>query len=361
MTARARLVLLCAAAWACRERAPVRPPATSRAALPLAVTPLPPRVARGVSYAHDWSARGTQGYGSASDRAQLDRLRALGATWVSVTPFGYLRSLEEAEVHAAYERPGSETDAALTATIREAHARGLRVLLKPHLWVRGSWPGAVDPRDPARAAALVQSWGRITSHYAELAARERVEALTVGVEMDPLAVRAPQAWRAVIADARARYRGTLTYAANWSSAAEISFWEALDVVAVNHYAPLADAPGVCAPDVAATRARASLAAYAAVGRRCGRPVWLTEVGFRRDARALTEPWTWSRHEPVCEGDLQSAGYAATFRAVAEEPAVEAVFLWKWFTSGGEEEEGATGFVFAGRPAEAVVRGAFRAP
>ncbi len=279
---------------------------------------------------------------------------------MSVTPFGYLRGVDDAEVHAAYERPGSETDAALAATIREAHARGLRVLLKPHLWVRGSWPGAVAPPDPARAAALVRSWGRVTAHYADLAARERVEALTVGVEMDALAARAPQAWRAVIADARARFGGTLTYAANWSSAAAIPFWDALDVVAVNHYAPLADAPGRCAPDAAAARARASLAAYAAVGRRCGRPVWLTEVGFRRDARALAEPWAWSRQEPVAEGDLQSVGYAATFRAVAEEPAVEAVFLWKWFTSGQEEEEGAAGFVFAGRPAEGVVRGAFRA-
>jgi len=351
----------CAILAACRERAPVRPLPLRPNEAPAPLLSLPARVARGVSYAHDGSGQGSQGYGSASDRAQLDRLRALGATWVSVTPFGYLRSLDDAEVHAAYERPGSETDAALTATIRAAHARGLRVLLKPHLWVRGSWPGAVDPRDPTRAEALVRSWGRVTSHYADLAAREGVEALSVGVEMDPLARSAPSAWRAVIADARTRFQGTLTYAAHWSSAGEVTFWDALDVVSVNHYAPLADAPGPCALEAAYGRARASLAAYAGVGRRYGRAVWLTEVGFRRDARALVEPWAWARGEAPCGGDLQGVGYAAMFRAVREEPAVEAVFLWKWFTSGGEEEEGASGFVFAGRPAEAVVREAFRAP
>jgi hypothetical protein len=59
-------------------------------------------------------------------------------------------------------------------------------------------------------------------------------------------------------------------------------------------------------------------------------------------------------------DLQPLGLRATFRAVSEEPAVTAVFLWKWFTSGGAEEEGARGFVFAGHPAEAVVREAFGA-
>jgi hypothetical protein len=325
------------------------------------VRPLAATVARGVSYAHDWSDRGARGYGTPSDRAQLDRLRALGATWVCVMPFGYLRSRDEFTVRSSYARDGAERDAALVATIREAHARGLHVLLKPHLWVHGSWPGEVDPAREDDARALVDSWALLTRHYADLAAREHVEALTVGVEMDRLARRVPDRWRVLIADARTRYHGTLTYAANWSELATVPFWDALDVVSVNHYAPLANAPGPSGRADVDARARAALAAHVAVARRYGRRLWLTEVGFRRDARALVEPWAWVQQSQAPVMELQSTGYAATFRAIAAEPTVSAVFAWKWFTSGGDEEEGERGFVFTGRPAEAIIRRAFARP
>lgn len=325
------------------------------------VAPLPAGVARGVAYAHDWSNRGAQGYGTASDRAQLDALRALGATWVSVMPFGYMRSARDTAVRASYDRPGAEHDAALVATIRAAHARGLRVLLKPHLWVHDAWPGAVDPPDEASARAVVAQWSTLTLHYADLAAREGVEALTVGVEMDPLARRVPSAWREMIAAVRARYRGTVTYASNWSDVATVPFWDALDVIAVNHYAPLADASGTVPLDVATARARATLAGYDAVSRRVGRPVWLTEVGFRRDADALVRPWQWVQSSSAAMMDLQVLGYAATLRAVAATPSITGVFAWKWFTSGGDEDEGPRGFVFRGRPAESLLRDAYRAP
>lgn len=323
---------------------------------------LPGTVARGIAYAHDWSYGGLRGYGTASDRAQLERLRALGADWVCVMPFGYLSGLRATEVQASYNRPGSETDRALALTIREAHARGFRVLLKPHLWIHGSWPGALTPASPEATRALLGSWGALTLHYADLAARERVEALTVGVELDPLARADPAGWRALVRDVRARYRGLVTYSCNWSEVETIPFWDALDVVSVNHYAPLADAPGPADPDALEARARASIARYASVGRAVGRPVWLTELGYRRDARALVEPWAWVEQVPDAGAmDLQSLGLRATLRAVAREPLVTGVFVWKWFTSGGTEEEGDRGFVFAGRPGEAVVREAFRAP
>lgn len=321
---------------------------------------LPAGFARGVSYAHDWSQRGARGYGTESDRAELARVRAMGATWVSVMPFGYLSGPTSAALRTSYDRPGAERDEALRATIRSAHARGLRVLLKPHLWVHGSWPGAVDPPREEDAAALVDAWGALTLHYADLASQERVEALTVGVEMDRLARRAPARWRAMIAAVRGRFRGTVTYAAGWSEVERVPFWDAVDVIGVDHYAPLATAPGRVDPARLEAAALASLQRYAAVSARVGRPVWLTELGFRRDARALLEPWLWVAQSNAPEMDLQSLGYAATLRAVRRVPCVQGVFAWKWFSSGGAEDEGARGFAFEHQPAEAVLREAFLA-
>jgi hypothetical protein len=321
-------------------------------------TALPPGFARGVSYAHDWSQRGVRGYGTESDRAELARVRAMGATWVSVMPFGYLPGPTSTALRTSYDRPGAERDEALRATIRRAHALGLRVLLKPHLWVSGSWPGAVDPPREEDAAALVDAWGALTLHYAALAAQEGVAALTLGVEMDRLARRAPARWRAMITAVRGRYRGTLTYAAGWSDVEGIPFWDALDVIGVDHYAPLAGVEGPVAVEAVEAAARSSLQRYATLSERVGRPVWLTELGFRRDARALVEPWAWVAQSHAPEMDLQSLGYAATLRALRGVPCVQGVFAWKWFSSGGDEDEGSRGFAFEHRPAEGVLREAF---
>lgn len=324
--------------------------------------PLPAGVIRGVCYAHDWSDRGARGYGTESDAAQLRRLRDLGATWVSVTPFGFLPSATATAVRGAYDRRGAETDAALATTIARAKALGLRVLLKPHLWVRGSWPGALRPPGAAGEEALMRTWSALALHYADLAARAGADALTLGVEMDPLAFARPDLWTALAAAVRARYAGMITYAANWGAQDRVAFWAALDAVAIQAYAPLADGPGA---DRAAVlrRARAVMAGYAATGRRAGRPVWLTELGFRRDGEALVRPWVWPGDVPpaALARDDQALGYEAALRAVAAEPGVHGVFLWKWFSSGGYEDDGARGFVFNGAPAEGVVRAAFRPP
>ena len=42
------------------------------------------------------------------------------------------------------------------------------------------------------------------------------------------------------------------------------------------------------------------------------------------------------------------------------PCVQGVFAWKWFSSGGDEDEGSRGFAFEHRPAEGVLREAFAA-
>lgn len=349
-----------ASLWFSCRRGVVAPP-PPRAVNP-SVAPLPPNVLRGVSYAHDWSGRGVAGYGTESDRAQLRAVRAAGATWVSVMPFGYLRDARETHVRTSYDREGSESDAALRRSIGYARGLGLRVLLKPHLWIPGTWPGALRPRDAASCEALVGSWSELTMHYAALAQETGAEAFTLAVEMDEVARGCPTAWRALIARVRTVFFGTLTWAANWGEPEAVPFWDALDVIGVDHYAPLSTTRGAAGAERAAViaRAREALGRYVALGRRWHKPVWLTEVGFRQDDLSLVEPWSWpeERHAES-QVDLQSIGYEATFAAIAQTPGIEAVFLWKWFTSGGTEDEGPSGFVFNGRPAESVVRGAFR--
>jgi hypothetical protein len=316
--------------------------------------------ARGIAYSHDWSNQGANGYGSDADRAQLERLEQHGVSWIAVMPYAVADGPQARSIRSTRGLASGEGDPLVERTIRDARSRGLRVMLKPHLWVRDSWPGALGARRAA-ARELVRSWASIIDHYASMAERTGADALAIGTEMDQLAVNAPDEWRAIIAAARARYRGIITYCANWDSYPRVSFWGELDVVSVQDYAPRADGAVTDARLAAlASRSRAVIAEYARFARRVDRPLWLTEVGFRCDDDALAHPWRWPGPDDRCRDcALQARAFDSTLAAIAVHPEVRGVFAWKWFTSGGIEDEGRCGFALTDSQTRAVLQRWFR--
>ncbi len=90
---------------------------------------------------------------------------------------------------------------AVGKAIDQAHARGLRVMLVPHLWVEtGGWRGEIEPLAPdvkkadgdyafrGRATEgamrrLAQSYRTFVLAWAELAEKHGVDMLSVGVEL----------------------------------------------------------------------------------------------------------------------------------------------------------------------------------
>jgi len=171
--------------------------------------------------------------GRAVDAGDLEPLVRLHASWISQTPFGWQAEPEDTEIETATSGHvlWGESDEGLIETTRLAHARGIRVLLKPHLWLRRGWPGDIAMRREEDWRAWFASYREFILHYADLAQRAGIEALAVGTELGGTTRREAE-WRALIADVRARYRGKLTYCANWSEDVEhVAFWDALDWIA----------------------------------------------------------------------------------------------------------------------------------
>lgn len=323
---------------------------------------LPAAVSRGVCFAHSYQDGGARGYGSPTSARSLDELRGLGATWVSLTPFGFMESLHSDEVRPIFDHPAGETDARVRAEIRAAHARGLAVQLKPHLWIQGGeWRARIDPGDDAAWTRWFDSYRAWLMHYAHLAAIERVEALVVGVELGSSVAQTPDRWRALIADVRRVFHGELLYAANWDAVDDVPFWDALDAIGVSFYAPLADEPGASCESMRARAGRA-LDRYRALSERVGRPLVLTEVGYRAASDGAVRPHEWpERAEVAVDERAQSQALAALLSAVASRSFVRGVFLWKWFTDPDTREEGPAGFSPRGKRAEGVLRAAYAPP
>ena len=343
--------------------APQRPPTHERATTP----PLDSGFYRGFTFAHE-AYDGQRGYGGPTVYASLDSLLRLGTDAVAIVPYTWLRDPGTPRDFPVAERVGTERDEAVIHAVHAAHERGMRVLLKPQIWVGGGhWPGDIGFDAAADWAAFFEDYRAWLMHYAQLAEAQGVDALCIGTELGQVTLRHPGFWRKLIAEVRGVYGGKLTYAANWGEEFEgITFWDALDVVGCNGYYPLSQNPDATDEELYAG-AKAWLVRANNVAAAAGRPLWLTEIGYRSVEQAWRNPHAAADGRAPSQA-CQRRCFAALFAATAEAPTLEGMFIWKWpsylghgFTPDAQPDrgEGPVGFAPGGKEAAAVVAAYYR--
>ena len=329
-------------------------------------TPVPPvavgaQFQRGVCYAH--IHRQDRGYGSDESRATMRRLRSLGVSWLSLTPFGYQRSVRSAEV--IFRGDPSMRDSAFAREVRVIHSLGMKAMIKPHIWAgdfwSGQWSGEIRMRSDAEWDEWFQSYETFILHFAALAERCGADAFCVGCELGETTKAKPERWRTLIARLRKVYRGPLTYAANWHEEYEkVSFWDALDWIGVNAYFDLSDDRTPAAGRI--ERAWDPITArMGALSGRWRRPVVLTEVGFRSVDRPAKKTSAWPEFDSGrhVNAEAQRACYEGTFQALWGKPWLAGMFWWKYYSSPGGEGPEEADFTPAGKPAEDVLARYYR--
>jgi hypothetical protein len=219
------------------------------------------------------------------------------------------------------------TDAAILHAAATARRLGMEVTLKPQIGIRtGSWIGSARPAD---ATAFWASYRTMLLHYADLARQAGATTLVIGTEMRTLSADEAR-WRPLIAAARERFHGRLTYAANYDEFQRVPFWDALDYIGIDAYFALAS-PGDPAPATdrlaAAWRDRGYLAAIAATSARTGKRVLFTEIGYRGAHAAATRPGDW-RARDTPDTRVQASAYQAFYDAVASQPWMAGVYWWE---------------------------------
>jgi hypothetical protein len=304
------------------------------------------------------------GYGSAAYRRTLGEARAMGATWVAVTPFGRVADLAGRGVDLSFEAPFEDNRRAIARAVAMAHARGLRVLLVPHLWVEsGEWRALIDPKTDEGWARWAESYTRFVVAWATVAEETRADMFSVGVELRSwvTTARAPS-FAPVVAAVRRVYGGIVTYSANWDDVADTSILGELDVIGVNAFYPLADEDGAGEEKLreGGARVRAKVRALAEAWQR---PVVFTEIGYTTRRDPAIKPWLWpdAMSKVTIDEAAQAAAYRALVAPLLDEPDFAGFFVWRVYADPDDaSQEAPWGFSPRGKLAELVVRDAFAA-
>ncbi|WP_229728591.1 glycoside hydrolase family 113 [Hymenobacter glacieicola] len=277
--------------------------------------------------------------GDSVSSLDLEPLVRAHVTWIAQTPFGWQAgaATPEIQLHTGVGHRGywGESDRGLTLTSQRARQRGIRTLLKPHLWLRGgsgTWPGDVKMNSEVDWQRWFASYSVFMLHYARLAETSGMEALCIGTELQH-SVGHEAEWRALIAQVRAVYHGQLTYAANWNAEFEqVRFWDALDFIGIQAYFPLSATER---PTKAALLKawQEPLRRIAALQRKVKKPVVFTEIGYKTTPDAAIEPWSWPDRTAVLttpDETTQATCYAAMFETFWPRKWFQGLFVWKWY-------------------------------
>jgi hypothetical protein len=138
----------------------------------------------------------------------------------------------------------SDTFEQVRQSILEAKARGLKVVVKPHLETNNRiWRAELAPTDPK---AWFDCYKAMMVEYAKVAQEAGAEMICVGTEMnsmiDPTKVCSDgktytQKWAEIIDAVRAVYSGKVTYAATYDTVMKVGFWDKVEFIGVDAYIP----------------------------------------------------------------------------------------------------------------------------
>ena len=254
----------------------------------------------------------------------IDEIHALGGNWISFHPYAWIDN------DGAIRHRNMTDDPTVLNPIREAHRRGVKVMLKPHLGYWGSkfqWRGDISFDNEA-------DWQRFFAGYVDfmvtqaiMAEKLNVGLFCIGVEYKQT-IHREQDWRKVIEAVRQVYSGKLVYAANWDTFDKVPFWDAVDTIGVQAYFPLTETPNPVAEQLVQgwDDVLVKVRTFAAEQ---NKSVIFTELGYNRAAHAAARPWDHQQGGPNADAIKLRCMKVALSR-VEQEPTIIGVFLWKWF-------------------------------
>ncbi|QTE22109.1 glycoside hydrolase family 113 [Polaribacter cellanae] len=290
-------------------------------------------------------------------QAHINPVLKVQSNYVALMPFGFIRELSIPKImHNTKRQWFGETKNGLLQYAKEFKKQGIKIMIKPHIWVyHGEFTGDIKMTSEENWAILENSYLEFILTYAKVAEKLEASILCIGTELEQFVINRPDYWQKIIKEIRKVYKGKLTYAANWDEFKRVPFWSELDFIGVDAYFPLTDKKSPTVADFEKGW-KPHKEEIKQVQKQFNKPVLFTEFGYRSVDFSGKEPWNSNRVVESINLQAQVNGLQAIHNQFWQEDWFAGGFVWKWFHShdrvGGEKNNR---FTPQNKPAEELLR------
>jgi hypothetical protein len=299
------------------------------------------------------------------DSTHIQPITNIGANFVSLMPYGFVKEnsaqfnfIAENDTTKRQHIWWGETPDGIRESIRLAHAKNIKIMLKPHIWIaKGTFTGHFGFRKEADWNIFESGYQKYILQYAQIAESQQVEIFCLATEMERSIKERPKFWNNLIKEIRKVYKGKLTYAENWDAFKKVPFWSELDFIGIDGYFPLSDdqKPSIKAFEKGWKPYKNQLKNFAG---KYQKPILFTEFGYRSCDYTAQKPWDTDFSFPDNE-KAQADGYSAFFNTIWPEEWFAGVFIWKWFPISQKNMRHKDTFSPQNKVAELVLKQAFK--
>ncbi len=272
-------------------------------------------------------------YGPEWQQSLSDIQTQTGAKWIELSLLFSQSTSASTTVRTTQSTP---LVSAFAAGVRAAHAKGLHVFVVPLMGVdeKGGWAGSIQFTSQEQEQAWFDSYWNTYKPYVEAAAQAGADQMAIATECSWLQDNAPAAmWNQLIARIHSVFAGTLTYDMNWYPVNQaIPNWfsnSAISMIGVSSYIPLTDVSTRIDPTAMMGLWKDKIQSILdTISTRVGKPVLISEIGYRNSSNALYDLWEQDSTSPLDPAEQAGAYDAALANAIPDQR-IAGIFFWGW--------------------------------
>lgn len=256
-------------------------------------------------------------------------LESMNVGWIGIIPYGYTPE-NSSEVN--YDYPfqwWGEKPKGVVKTIEIAKKRGLKIMLKPHVWISGEgWPGEFKCDTDKEWEIWEDSYHEYIMTFAKIADSLDVEIFCIGTEYRISVRERPTFWKKLIDSVRKVFHNKITYAANWDNYEKVTFWNKLDFIGIDAYFPVTNSKRPDSTELKNGFEKLSKKLNF-FSDSCDQKILFTEYGFRSLDYSTSGYYKYQTEELSTNTELQAAAYKAFLSEFWNKPWIKGGFFWKY--------------------------------
>lgn len=264
------------------------------------------------------------------------KMADVNAKWVAVVPYAFTPDDKPRVFFGNNHQWWGETPSGVRHTIELAKQSGMRVMLKPQLWLHHGWVGDLEYTNESDWKSWESDYKEYILEFARIAELTGVDLLCIGTEFKKALQLRPQYWFGLIEEVRKVYTGPLTYCANWDEFENVEIWSTLDYIGVSAYFPLTETETPSVEELKKGWQPIKKRLQKLSDKFGGKKIIFTEYGYLSVDGCAGKTWELEKVRMQLDPNplAQCNALEALYGSFCDEDFWAGGFLWKWYTHNG---------------------------